>query len=377
MPQILDVAKLPNTEAEALAFWRSLLSAKGAAPAVARGLAKTNLPETSARAGLRAAREGGRNEPDLVLALARAGGLSEESQNLTEEELHRIAYNVPHGDPSRGEKVYRRKELACMTCHSIGGAGGKVGPDMTSLGASAVVDYIVESVIAPNKKVKEGFNSIQVTTKDGQDLSGILVRESSEELILRDASNKEISIPKKNIESRKLGGSLMPAGLADILTDTERLDLFRFLSELGKPGSYDASKGSVARVWRINAGKGVASDPGSFSGEVTNNAWTPLFTTVGGRLLKQDILIEAGSESRQEPVLVAARFQNSRAGAVKLNLAGLDSPKAWLDGKPVGGSGDISADLSSGPHTLVLKIDPRQLPESIKLESPDVSFLVD
>src|SRR5205807_5924929 len=164
----------------ALAFWRGLLNIKGAAPALARGLAKAQLPETSARAALRVAREGGRNEPDLVLAITRAGGLVEESQNLTEDELHRIAYNVPHGDPLKGERVYRRKELGCVTCHSIGGAGGKVGPDMTSLGASAVVDYIVESVIAPNKKVKEGFNSIQLTTKDGQDLAGILVRANNE-----------------------------------------------------------------------------------------------------------------------------------------------------------------------------------------------------
>jgi putative heme-binding domain-containing protein len=248
---------------------------------------------------------------------------------------------------------------------------------MTSLGASAVVDYIVESVIAPNKKVKEGFNSIQVATRDGQELSGILVRENNQELVLRDASNKEISIPKKNVDTRRLGGSLMPAGLADILSESERLDLFRFLSELGKPGPFDASKGNVARVWRINAGKGVASDPNAFSGDVTNAAWAPLYSTVSGSLLKQDLLAEPGSAQREEPILAAARFQNSRAGNVKLKLAGLSSPKAWLDGKPVGGDAEINTDLSAGAHTLVLKIDPRQLPESIKLESPDVSFLVD
>jgi putative heme-binding domain-containing protein len=375
--QVLEAAALAQTEEQSLGFWRALLNNKGAAPALTRGLAKAKLPETSARAGLRAAREGGRTEPDLILALARAGGLSDESQNLTEEELHRIAYNVPHGDAARGEAVYRRKELACLTCHSIGGAGGKVGPDMTSLGASAVLDYIVESVIAPNKKVKEGFNSIQVATKDGLELSGILVRENSEELVLRDAANKEVSIPKKNIETRKLGGSLMPAGLADILTESERLDLFRFLSELGKPGPFDASKGNVARVWRINSTKGVASDPNAFGGEVTNPAWTPLYANVNGSLLKQDLLAEPGAAQREEPILAATRFQSSRAGKVKLKLAGLNSPKAWLDGKPVGGDAEINADLPAGAHTLVLKIDPRQLPESIKLESPDVSFLVD
>src|SRR5205085_1535171 len=183
-----------------------------------------------------------------------------ETENLTDAELGKIAAQVKNGDPARGEQVYRRKELSCMVCHAIGGAGGRVGPDLTSIGASAQVDYLVESILAPNKKVKEGYHSIQVTTKDGEELSGIPVRENNEELVLRDTSNKEISVPKKNIETRKIGGSIMPAGLVDFLTEGERLDLFRFLSELGKPGAYDATKGNVARVWRINSSTAPAQE---------------------------------------------------------------------------------------------------------------------
>ena len=43
----------------------------------------------------------------------------------------------------------------------------------------------------------------------------------------------------------------MPAGLVDALSPAERLDLYRFLSELGKPGEYDASKPNVARGWKL------------------------------------------------------------------------------------------------------------------------------
>ena len=49
------------------------------------------------------------------------------------------------GDPSRGEEIYRRAQLGCVTCHAIGGAGGKVGPELTSLGASAPLDYIMRA----------------------------------------------------------------------------------------------------------------------------------------------------------------------------------------------------------------------------------------
>jgi len=66
------------------------------------------------------------------------------------------------GDAARGEAVFRRKELSCFQCHAIGGAGGQVGPDFMSLGASAPVDYLVESILVPDAKQKEGFVSMQV-----------------------------------------------------------------------------------------------------------------------------------------------------------------------------------------------------------------------
>jgi putative heme-binding domain-containing protein len=244
---------------------------------------------------------------------------------------------------------------------------------LTSIGASAPVDYLVESVLAPNRKVKEGFNSVQVTTRDGQELSGILVRETGQELILRDATNREISIPKQNIESRKIGGSLMPAALVDILSDGERLDLFRFLSELGKPGAFDATKGNVARVWRLN----TSSDSPEQIVKSDLSQWPVFYATAGGALLKGELQNELASPTRREPFFAAARFQVPKAGLVKLKLSGVESPKAWLDGKPVGGSAEMAADLSAGTHTIIVKLDPQQLPDQIRLETTEGSFLIE
>jgi putative heme-binding domain-containing protein len=372
LPEILAVLNDTASEEDALAVWRALLNLKNAPPAMTRALAKATLPETVARAGVRVAREGGRNEPDLVLALNRAGSLSSEVP-ITDEEIHQIAYVVTKGDPVRGEKIYRRKELGCVLCHAIGGAGGKVGPDMTSLGASTITDYVVESVLLPNRKVKEGYHSIQLTTKDGQDLSGILVRETNEELILRDATNKEISVPKKIIDSRKIGGSLMPAGLVDVLSPPERLDLFRFLIELGKPGPFDASKGNVARVWRINNTSTGTNDPEILQSDL--RAWTPIYPTVNGALAKDDLKAEQGE--KRLPLFAAARFQTAKSGPVKLKLTGVGSPKAWIDGKPVGGDSEVTADLAAGVHTFIVKVNVSDVTDYVKLESPDVTFLVD
>src|SRR5262249_24572846 len=117
--RIVDVIRGAAQEQEALELWRSLLAVKGAAPGIARAVPKNGLPEAAAKAGLRAAREAGGGEPDLIIALARSAGLSEETQNLTDLELGQLAARVKNGDPARGEAVYRRKELGCTVCHAI------------------------------------------------------------------------------------------------------------------------------------------------------------------------------------------------------------------------------------------------------------------
>jgi putative heme-binding domain-containing protein len=253
-PTASDLLISLKTEKDAEELLRALLGIKGAGPAVAHALPRTGLPVPIAKAGLRVAREGGRSEPDLVWALTRGADLEGETQSLSASEIQHLAASVStEGDPIRGEKIFRRKDLACVTCHSIGGVGGKVGPDLTSIGASAQVDYLIESVLYPNRKIKEGYHSVIVETKDGMEFSGVTARENVDELVLRDATDKEIVVQKKDIQSRTNGNSLMPAGLVDSLSSKERLDLYRFLSELGKPGAFDASKGNVARCWKLFA----------------------------------------------------------------------------------------------------------------------------
>lgn len=377
MPQILEVVSATAKEDDALALWRSLLATKGASAALTKALATNSLPETAAKAGLRAAREGGRNDPNLVMALNKAGSLSDPSAALNDNEIHAIAYEVTKGKPESGEKIYRRKELGCVLCHSIGGAGGKVGPDMTSLGASTpVVDYIVESVLLPNKRVKEGYNSVQITTKDGEDVAGNLIREDNEQVILRDATAREVSVPKRTIASRKMGGSLMPAGLIDYITPQERLDLYAFLAQLGKPGPYDATKQNVARVWRLNPKVGTVNADEMLKSDVrTNKDWTPVYATVGGTLPKGDIMAEL--DGKDATVWVASRFQTSKAGAATFKVSGTPSPKAWIDGKPIGGAGDLTANLSAGQHTFFLKVTTTDIANGLKVESNDVTFLTE
>lgn len=380
-PAVQTVLQIP-TEADALLFWRSLLNIKGSAPVLTRTLPKTGIPAVVAKAGLRAARESGRNEPDLILALTRGADLAEGEVTLSDTELKAMATEViQKGDAQRGEQVYRRAQLGCVGCHSIGGAGGKVGPDMTSIGASAPVDYLIESVWFPNRKVKEGFHSLVLETKDGQELSGILVREDSQQMILRDTTGNEVTVAKNNIEKRTTGGSIMPAGLIDGLQPDERLDLFRFLSELGKPGTYDASKANVARGWKLR--------PGTHSDEqfgvekvvalpLTAGGWIPTWSLVDGKLSRADVQQATSVQKWVGLVAVygATKLQVPKAGPVRLDLEGLGGASVWVAGKPVTvGKPQASIELPAGTHVVTVRLDPKNLPDYLRIGSPDGTFV--
>jgi len=330
---------------------------------------------------LRAARESGRNDPTLILALATAARLEAEEQNLTTAELQQMAQHVLNeGDPAKGEAIFRRAELGCVTCHAIGGVGGKVGPDLTSIGASAPVDYLIESVLYPNRKIKEGYHSVVVETKDNEELTGILVRETDQQLVLRDASNREVEAPKKNIQKQTVGGSLMPSGLLANLSQAEQYHLYRFLAELGKPGPYDASKGNVARLWHLFP---ETIDTAQFGDErilrtaLADPRWTAAFTLVDGRLPKRQLVETIQPVSSRDPsaIYAATRFDSPKAGLFKLHLTGGPSTAAWIDGKTVPADNDIQTDLPAGKHTLVLKFATKNLPEQIRLETTDGTFL--
>jgi putative heme-binding domain-containing protein len=137
-------------------------------------------------------------------------------------------------DRGRGEAIYKRESLKCVSCHRIGDDGARVGPNLAAIGAASPLDYIIDSLVYPAKNVKEGFNTLVVLTDDGQVVTGIQVSRSDEELVLRDAIGKEVKIPTADIDEESAGTSLMPAGLIDGLSREELADLVRYLSELGR-----------------------------------------------------------------------------------------------------------------------------------------------
>jgi putative heme-binding domain-containing protein len=233
-----------DAKARAVVF-QSFLKAKDGASMLAAALERASSPISAdaAKDGQQAVSAAGRQEPALAQALAAAVARSStgspqpaaSAHAMSARELESFVTLVrDKADAKRGAAIYARENLKCTTCHRIGDQGGRVGPNLTAIGASSPLDYVIDSLLYPAKNVKEGYNTVVVQTDDGQVLTGIQVTRSDAELVLRDATGKEVKIPTADIDEESVGTSLMPAGLIDNLSREELADLVRYLSSLGK-----------------------------------------------------------------------------------------------------------------------------------------------
>ncbi len=138
------------------------------------------------------------------------------------------------GDPKAGEAIYFGK-ASCGACHTLFSRGGAIGPDLTSYDRSDLSNLLL-AVVHPNAEIREGFENYTVATTDGRILSGFKVEENDQIFILRGMDGQNHAIPNEQIKVRQSAGrSLMPEGLLDGLSDTERRDLFAYLASTTPP----------------------------------------------------------------------------------------------------------------------------------------------
>jgi putative heme-binding domain-containing protein len=345
--------------------YAAFLQRKGGAAALTKVIGSQKLPADVARVGVRTVRISGREAPGLAEALTKAGGLTFGAKVLDAGQLKEMVADVAaRGDAARGEAIFRRADLLCLKCHAIGGAGGQVGPDLSSIGAVAQVDYLVESLLLPSKAIKEGYHSMLVTTKRGRQLTGIRVRETPTTLVLRDDQDKEIVIPIKEIDEKAIGKvSLMPEGLTDTLTRAEMLDLVRFLSELGKSERWSVGRTRVARRWEVLRPTKAAYDVyfrqgvGLLATNPAGLSWEPTYSTVSGSLPLAGLPALRPGKDGPPTVIVQARLEATATAKVRLKLS-TKGLSAWLDGDPVSGADVLTVDLKPGGHTLTFAVTP-------------------
>jgi quinoprotein glucose dehydrogenase len=134
------------------------------------------------------------------------------------------------GDANRGSVIFHEKaEAQCLRCHKIDGNGGEVGPELTGIGKRQPREYILESIVQPDKQIAENFESVVLAMADGTILTGVLKSEDEKAVNVMTAEGKLIAVPKADIEERKRGASAMPEDIIKSLTRSEIRDLVEYL----------------------------------------------------------------------------------------------------------------------------------------------------
>ncbi|MBI2928695.1 MAG: HEAT repeat domain-containing protein [Verrucomicrobia bacterium] len=137
------------------------------------------------------------------------------------------------GDAKAGRQIFfERPDAACLRCHKINGEGGEIGPDLTGVGARQKREYLLESMVSPNRQIAAGFDNLLVQTKSGAAYAGVLKNETAAELTLNSPEDGLVTIKQADIQSRDKGLSAMPEGLTNVLTKPDLRNLVEFLSGL-------------------------------------------------------------------------------------------------------------------------------------------------
>ena len=362
---------------DATSVFDAFIRRNGGSDKLQKALEGKTIPEHVAVSGVRQANISGQNLTGFVAALSQAGKLKPVKQMLTADEMKEMVKAVnTKGNPVIGEQIYRRKSLACINCHAIGGAGPEIGPDLISIGASAPVDYIIDSILQPAKKIKEGYHMTMVATKDGKMISGAEVSAGKKEIVIRDAAGQKHTIQTSNVKKRDIiPMSMMPPGLTASLNNDEFIHLVAFLSNLGKDGDFKLPTNSYLRTLHVTPSdskliKSLTTRKPEFLNKYKDFSWTPGYAKVNGFIPLND-----GSVINSAPVITRFDLNVTASGKIAIKLS--DKSRIHMrdyTGAPVIVQNNNVAFLEygKGQYPIFMIVYPNQKIEEIRVELIEV-----
>ncbi|MFO7824920.1 MAG: HEAT repeat domain-containing protein [Cyclobacterium sp.] len=357
-------------EADVSGMFAAFLNTEEGTEVLFLGLKEENIPEEVAKTGRKAMqqylpwqRRNATLSQNLRQVLEAFGGVlppERMPQQLTENQVYALAQEVKtKANPILGESIYRKQALMCQSCHALGGAGGKLGPDLSSLGSSLPIDNIISSLLDPAESVKEGYELQKVTKTDGSIVMGYLVSDGSSELIMRNPAGNEMTIPKSQVSGREnVSGSLMPPGLTSGLERQEFIDLVGYLSRLGTSGDFRVPNENFVRRWKAYAELDPAADWSSTSSDkMPEGRQVVLYSKVAGDIPVTELPILKDKDG-QDLALLQFELEILNEGKVDLEFNATKGLSVWVaDQQASIGGKTATLQLSKGKQQIHVKLD--------------------
>ena len=151
------------------------------------------------------------------------------------------------GDAKRGAIVFHRVTVGCAKCHQVFETANtspakSLGPNLSELAKQqdATAEHIVESILKPSAKIRQGFETVNVIKTDGTVLTGLKAdNETNGAVRIREATGDGITIiPVEDVDQVAVSKtSIMPAGVINTLASRQQfLDLVRYVLEIRDGG---------------------------------------------------------------------------------------------------------------------------------------------
>jgi quinoprotein glucose dehydrogenase len=193
--------------------------------------------------------EQGQCPPDVVLEVLEVAAASQnealaarshefQERRAAEGPLAQYAMCLEGGDAVRGQQVFATNTaLSCRRCHAMKPDVTMVGPSLWDVGTRLSREALLESIVQPNAKITEGFQTTAFLLDTGLAVAGILRREDDMHAVLVDPDGKEIVVELATVEERMQGLSAMPEGLMQHMTLRDLRDLVAYLASLQPPAA--------------------------------------------------------------------------------------------------------------------------------------------
>ena len=139
---------------------------------------------------------------------------------------------------SRGESAFYSR--ACVSCHAVGGKGGNVGPELSTVASKQTAEDILRSIMYPSEKIDPAYAKVEVEhIETGKIYGGVLIPQDNKEIVylIEDPlAECEPQVFKRNeVEIVPLKISPMPKDLLKRSSPEEVLDLVAYLLSGGNP----------------------------------------------------------------------------------------------------------------------------------------------
>jgi putative heme-binding domain-containing protein len=139
---------------------------------------------------------------------------------------------------ARGQQVYQVSQ--CGACHRFQGAGGAAGPELTGVASRYSRADLWRSIVDPSAVISEQYQSMVLTLKDGQEITGRLLEDSPTQVVVGvDAlTDRKVTVRPSEIRQRVASKvSSMPEGLLSAWGREDILDLLAYLESNGRADS--------------------------------------------------------------------------------------------------------------------------------------------